>query len=185
MPRDKRQLLEDIAIVILSVFAAVFIAKSGFIHRFVEIAGGFFYLGSFFAGMFFTSIFTTAPAIAILGEFSQTYPIPLVAFIGGLGAMLGDYIIFRFARDRVAEDVRYVVSHTPLKRMNKIFETKIVRYLTPFIGALIIASPLPDETGLVLLGFSRISTVLFLPLSFAMNSAGIYIIGLVARAVGW
>jgi hypothetical protein len=49
------------------------------------------------------------------------------------------------------------------------------------VGAIIIASPLPDELGLALLGVSTLSRPQFFLLSFAMNSLGIFIILLVAQ----
>ena len=60
---------------------------------------------------------------------------------------------------------------------------RIFRWLIAFLGALIIASPLPDELGLTMMGFSKIKTSLFIPISFLLNSLGILIIGLIAKAV--
>jgi hypothetical protein len=55
----------------------------------------------------------------------------------------------------------------------------------PVVGAVIIASPLPDELGLALLGFSRIDRRYFFAISYTMNFIGIVLIGLAARGMGW
>jgi len=51
-------------------------------------------------------------------------------------------------------------------------------------GMLIIVSPLPDEIGLVMLGMSHLSLMRFVPLSFAANAGGIYLIALAAQRLG-
>ena len=41
------------------------------------------------------------------------------------------------------------------------------------LGAAIIASPLPDEIGLSLMGMSKTRVAVLIPVSFAMNALGI------------
>ena len=67
--------------------------------------------------------------------------------------------------------------------MKALFKFKFFRWLTWLIGGLIIASPLPDELGISLLGFSKAKTSLFIVLSFVFNFLGILFIGWVARAL--
>ena len=57
----------------------------------------------------------------------------------------------------------------------------LFRFMTPLLGVLIIASPLPDEIGLALLGFSRAKTFQILPIAFIMNFIGIYAIAVIAH----
>jgi hypothetical protein len=59
----------------------------------------------------------------------------------------------------------------------------LTRYLLPLLGGLAIASPLPDEIGVPLLGLARISTPRFLTIVYGLHFAGIYAIGLAARAL--
>jgi len=47
----------------------------------------------------------------------------------------------------------------------------------------VVASPIPDELGLAMMGLSKMRTSLFVPVSLVMNSAGILLVGLVARAL--
>ena len=46
----------------------------------------------------------------------------------------------------------------------------------PFLGAIIIASPLPDELGLVMLGDSKLKYREIAIISYVLNTAGILLI---------
>jgi hypothetical protein len=48
---------------------------------------------------------------------------------------------------------------------------------------LIIASPFPDELGLMLMGLSKTNTKVFILLSFVLNFIGILVMGLLLRRV--
>lgn len=140
---------------------------------------------SLVAGVFFTSLITTAPAIAVLGELSIESNLFTIALVGALGAVAGDYLIFAFVRDRVSNDATYLLRGPRFRRMFHVFSQPHFRRVLPFVGALIIASPFPDELGLVLLGFARIDRRYFFAISYSMNFFGILLIGLVARGLGW
>src|SRR3990167_7131268 len=56
-------------------------------------------------------------------------------------------------------------------------------WVIPALGAVIIASPLPDELGLIMMGLSHIRTATFIVLSFMMNAAGIFAIATAAQAL--
>ena len=178
-------LTEDIVIVILSIFAAVVLVETQILTRLLASAQEYKLFGSFFAGLFFTSIFTTTPSIVALGEISQMQPVLHVAFLGALGALIGDLIIFRFIKDRLSDHLMEMMKHqiagTKLKFRHHL---TFFRYVTFFIGALIIASPLPDEIGIGLLGLSKMNMKWFVPVAFIGNFIGIACIGLIANSLG-
>ena len=182
--RTRNHILHDLGIIGASFFVAFWLQSSGLIDRFVGATGGMFWLESIVAGMFFTSAFTTAPAIVLLGNLVQHSSPVTVAFFGGLGAMVGDLIIFRFFRDAFSEDFFYLIGRHERGRILHIFRTKLFRWFTPFVGALIVASPLPDELAMVLMGFSRTNTRIVIVFSYVANTVGILVIGLAARALG-
>ena len=101
MNKKKKQLFQDITLLIISVCFAVFIVRTGIAHEFILSLGSLRWLGVFLAGAFFTSMFTTAPSIVLLSELAQTTSLPALAILGGIGAVLGDYLIFYFVRDRI------------------------------------------------------------------------------------
>lgn len=171
-----KQIVEDLLVILLSIFAAIFISEVGLTSHLPGIFGGFGFLGVFVSGIGFTSVFTTAPSLTILSAFAGEMSPAVVAVIGGLGATFGDYVIFRFIRDRVYEDIKYLMKITHMSKYKAVFNTRLFHFFTPFVGALIISSPFPDEIGLTILGFSKIQTGVFLPLLFVLNSFGIFLI---------
>ncbi len=180
----KNHILEDIGLVVLSVLVAIILVRTDILITLLATSAQMERLGSFIAGMFFTSVFTTAPAIATLSEIAQANSLFRTAFFGALGAVTGDLIIFRFVRDRFSEDITELIGHKRGRhRFNALFKLRFFRWLTFLAGGLIIASPLPDELGIGLLGFSKMKTLLFIPLSFTFNFIGIIIIGIIARAM--
>lgn len=58
---------------------------------------------------------------------------------------------------------------------------KVFRWITFFLGALVISSPLPDELGLAMMGLSKAKMSTLIPVSLIFNSLGILAIALVAR----
>jgi len=177
-------LLQDVVIIILSIFVAIILVKTEVLVRLLASAKELEILGSFIAGMFFTSIFTTAPAIVALGEIANANSVLITALFGGMGALVGDLIIFKFIKDRLSEHLLELIKHqSGGKRLRVLFKLKYFRWLTFLAGGFIIASPLPDELGISLLGFSKMRTSLFMVLSFSFNFVGIVLVGLIAKAL--
>lgn len=173
----------DVALIVVSVIFALYWLKTGTIERLINSAGEFEILSSLISGMFFTSIFTTAPAIVILGKLGQTEPLWVVAVMGAFGAMLGDLLIFRFVKDSLVKDVRTLVSLAHPHRWRGIFHLKFFRWFIAFLGAMVIASPLPDELGITMMGLAKTDGKAFILVSFVMNFIGIVGIVLLARAL--
>ena len=175
--------MRDLGIIILSIVIAIILVKTGAFKSLLTSTQELRFIGSFVAGIFFVSVFTAAPATVVLAEIAQSNSIFWVAFFGGIGALVGDLIIFRFIKDRLSEDFLYLIKKSKSERLISIFQLKLFRWLIPFIGALIVASPLPDELGLTMMGLSKMKTSLFIPLSFLLNFLGIMTVGLIAKAL--
>jgi hypothetical protein len=177
----RRHVLQDLVILAASFLFAAYIIQADVVHLLFMQVETSVATASFIAGMFFTSIVTTAPAIAVLSGLSEEGNLLLVAIMGGLGAVVGDYLIFTFVRDRVSADIAHMLSRRTMGRMRTLFRRPTFKWLLPFMGGLILASPLPDELGLALLGAAKLPTRYFVPLSFTFNAAGILLIGVVSR----
>lgn len=169
--------------VVVGIIVAIFLIQSDFINNFITSLDGLRWLGMILAGIFFTSLFTTAPAIAVLGVFALNSPIWEVVLFGGIGAVIGDFIIFSFVRGRVYKELEFLLSEPSKNRIPLIFKKELFKFLLPFIGALFIASPLPDEMGVAMLGISNISKKNFFILVFLLHSFGIFVVVSLARAV--
>jgi hypothetical protein len=183
MNQKKKGLIRDLIIIAFSIFIAILLAETGVLKNLITSTQQTRFLGSFVAGILFTSIFTTAPATVALGEIAQSGSVVAVAIIGGLGALIGDLIIFHFVRDRISQDFSYLVKISKSQKLVSFFKPRIFSWLISLVGALIVASPFPDEIGLAMMGLTKMKTSLFMPLSFLLNSGGILIIGLVAKSL--
>lgn len=180
--KDKRQrknafaLLRDVVMIAIGIITAILLSKLGVIDSILSIFRDYYIVASFISGMFFTSIFTLAPASIALVHISETAPTVGVFFWGGLGAMFGDLILFLFIRDRFADDLKKVFRPSSTKFILKSLHFGFMRWLSPVIGAIIIASPLPDEFGITLLGMSKMKVIVLMPIAFVMNMLGIYLL---------
>ena len=87
--------------------------------------------------------------------------------------MVGDLTIFFLVRDRFAEDIVEVLKISKSKKIIHFFKKGFFRWLSPVIGAIIIASPLPDEIGITMMGLSKTKLSLLIPISFIMNFIGV------------
>lgn len=165
----------DIVIIILSIIAGILMSYFGFVDW---ILGVFHYpiIASFIAGIFFTSLLTISPASIVIADLG-TRGAPLeIAFFGALGAVVGDMILFFFIKDKVsleiAELLKNKIEHYHLDRMH----SKYARWVLPALGAFIIASPLPDELGIMLMGAAKMKTRNLIPVSFVMNFIGVLLV---------
>ena len=180
---DRGKLLRDIVIIALSIVITVLLIRIGALQEFLSVAQEAAIIGSFIAGIFFTSVFTLAPAAIALAEISQHAPPMAVALWGGLGAACGDLVLFLFVRDVFSRDLSEALPMRHIRRYLSPLHYGSARWILPFVGALIIASPLPDELGIGLMGLSKIRPWQFVIVSFVMNAIGIYGIAIVARAI--
>ncbi len=178
----RKRILLDLGIIAASIFVAGFFAQSELIKSIVVANESMYLLNSFVAGLFFTSVFTTAPAMVALGGLSAIHPPIIVALIGALGALIGDLVIFNFIKGHISEDISYLLSKAKSRRIKHLFHYRFMRWSLAILGALIIASPLPDELGLTLMGLSKMSTVRFMIISYVFNFIGIIVIGFVVRS---
>ncbi|HLD01789.1 MAG TPA: hypothetical protein VJC10_02835 [Patescibacteria group bacterium] len=174
MDSGSGKLVRDGVIILLSVCIAILLAKTGTIDAVLHSFNGSFALTAFLAGILFTSVFTTPIGIAsfiVLGI--DGYNPFVVALVGALGSLLGDSIIYRFVKIDIVDDIEFIEEKSGFKRVLHIFRKKKYRWITPFLGALIIASPLPDELGIGMLAVSKIKFKYFLIVSYVLNFFGI------------
>ncbi|MFA6095384.1 MAG: hypothetical protein WC767_00900 [Candidatus Paceibacterota bacterium] len=179
----RRRLLKDLLIVAVSIAFAAYIGESAFLAGIFDFARGHIVLSAFIAGMFFTSIFTTVPAMVFLGKLALAGDPTVIALVGGVGAAIGDLIIFRFIRDHLEQDIGSLFSTSTRMKFSHIFEYRFFRWSMAVLGALVISSPLPDELGLAMMGMTKMRTVVFIPISLVFNTLGILVIGYAARAL--
>lgn len=142
------------------------------------------YFGTFVSGILFTYGFTAAPATAVFLILAKGQNILISGLIGGLGALVGDMIIFRFIRHSFADEIEKLSQEKVINHINNKMPNLLKKYLVPVLAGFIIASPLPDEIGVSLMAVSRsISTKIFYILSYTLNTAGIFVILFIGKAI--
>lgn len=168
---------KNLSIVFLSIVLAIIIYKNEAFHSFLLHLGNLGYIGAFISGMFFVWTFTAATSALILLILAESLSPIEIGLIAGLGAVVGDLLIFRLVKDGLADEIEDIYNHVDHKKhFKKLFHSKYFNWMLPVLGAVIIASPLPDEVGVSLMGISKMGTIKFATLSYILNSIGIFLI---------
>lgn len=174
----------DILVLLLGIIIAVVIVKTGILKEILMVTKGILFVDSFISGLFYTSGFTTPIAFVALSELAVNSSLLNVAFFGALGAVVGDVLIFKFLRDRIDKDIVFILkSNSLMKRVKAVFHLKLFRWVSFFIGGLILAAPLPDELGLAFMGLSKTKTWVFVIISFAFKFTSILLIVWIVKNV--
>lgn len=174
---------KNTSLLLVSLVALYYLANKPTVDNIIRSVGELGYLGAFITGIFFVSTFTVAPAAVVLYHLAD-YLHPLeVALLAGAGAMVGDYIIFRFMKDRIFDELRPLLRLFKKMHVKALFKSPYFGWVLPFTGALIIASPFPDEVGVSMLGMSKVRTWQFFLLALCLNAVGIFLIVTAARAL--
>ena len=178
-----RHFFKDSFILIGGIFVAVLLVQLGSVERFIEATRNFQIFTSIVGGMFFTSVLTIAPASVALVAISQSMPGFLVAFWGACGAAIVDYILLSFVRNGVERDVEGLMKPALRRKVISLFHFGFLKWVVIVLGAFMIMSPLPDEIGIALLGFSKIRPRHLFLLTFVLHFFGIWALVSVAGAI--
>lgn len=178
----KPHLARDLLIIAVSISSAVYLAQNHVIAGMLS-GDGFVTVEAFVAGVFFTSLLTIAPAGVALADMMQFSSPVQVALWGAAGAVVGDLLLFFFVRDVVSRDLIMLLRGPWLHKLRVLFRTPFLAWAVPVAGALVIASPLPDEIGIAMLGLSRTDLRFLIPISYAMNFLGILLLASAVQAL--
>ena len=176
--KHKKFKYKNLVVLFISIAIALALWQIESFHEFLLDLGMAGDLGAFIAGILFVWIFTMPTALLILLTLSQSGTLsPIeIGIIAGAGAVLGDLVIFKFVRDGLSSEIEELYQEYGPKHLQHVLNSKYFHWTLPIIGAIMIASPLPDELGVSLLGISKMRSYNFILLSFFLNSLGIYTI---------
>ena len=91
--------------------------------------------------------------------------------------MLSDITIFHFIRSKsLTDEIAHFFAYFGGNKIKHLLHSKYFSWTLPVLGAIIIASPLPDEFGIGLMGISKLKTYQFILLSFILNAVGIMLV---------
>lgn len=187
----------NLILLIVSVVVAYFLLQAPQFYDFVAGLENFGYIGVFVTGILFSYGMTAAPATASLFLLGRNLNIFLVVLIGGTGAVISDYLIFKFVRYKLLKEIKLLskeindkskpISNLLLSeqvRINmwkKISGSRVWKRVIPVIAGFILASPLPGEIGSALLGAVKYERKKFILFSYLLNLAGIFAIVVLAK----
>lgn len=161
---------KNIILLALSLLVAALIAQTATFHAWLLSLGGFSYLGIFIAGMLFAITFTALPSTVVLLSLATLINPWQVALIGALGAALTDFFVFHVVQSHVGSEVKAWAGVKKHAHLWRLFHTKYFNWVLLILGAAIIASPLPDDLGISLLGLTKIKTYQLVILSLISNT---------------
>jgi hypothetical protein len=168
---------------VLAIVLAYVIFSNPSVANYVSSIENIGYIGIFIAGMLLPLGFTAPFAIGLFVTLNVEH-IFILSLVAGFGAMLSDLLIFYFIRLSFMDEikrlertklVREVENHT-IHHLKKHFKI----YLMYIFAGFIIASPLPDEVGVVMLaGLTKIRQSIFIPMSYVLHVLGILLLLLI------
>ena len=180
----RKKLIRDVVLILLSIIIAIWLYQLKPLEELLKsISGINFAIGAFLAGIFFASTFTVAMASSVFLMLAKTHNILAIALVGGLGAFVGDSLIFKFLRDDLIADFEYLEKHFEGRIAKRIIHSKLIFWFLPIIAAFMIITPLPDEVGLLLLASIKLKYHRFFLLSFPLNTVGIFILSVLGKII--
>lgn len=190
----------NILFLIASILLAWWILKSAGMLKAIPELQKLGYVGIFFVGILYSSTLTAAPATAILHVSSRVMDPFITSLIAACGSVTGDYMLFRFVKENLIEEAKklseelntkFLYRLEPLSRLifTRSFRIKLFKLsrserwksLLPIASAIIIASPLPDELGVALLGAAKYEKKKFILFSYVSNFLGILFISYLGK----
>ncbi len=172
-----------LTLIVISVFVAIFLASNETFKGWLTSLGSLEYIGALLAGSLFVSSFTAAISIVLIGIMSDNINPMALALIGGVGAVMGDYLVFKFVKSHLQDELIMLFGKQETNYVKHILKSKYIAWMLPILGGFIIASPLPDELGVSLLGMSKMSDAKFILISYISNAIGILMIASVASVI--
>ena len=167
---------KGITLIFISIFLTIFLSKYNFLNELLFNLRHTPLLGSFIAGILYVSASTAALGILMLSDLSKTlHPIE-IAIVAGLGGVVADFVLFRFFKGDLIGEITPIYNKLGGKHLTRLMYHKYFRWSLPIVGAIIIASPFPDELGISLMGLSRIKNYQFVLLSLVLDITGVFLL---------
>ncbi|OGG19220.1 hypothetical protein A2721_00075 [Candidatus Gottesmanbacteria bacterium RIFCSPHIGHO2_01_FULL_47_48] len=173
-PKKARRVIFHSLLFALSLIAAIILLESRWIHQLIEFSqGAGFLLAALVAGFFFSSIFTSAVATITLFVLGQNHHPLIVSAVAAVGTAFADGLILKFIRDDVIVDLELLTSPFTRNLPHHLLQSSLLHLPLTILAAVVIASPLPDELGITILGLIKFKPKNFFLLTFFLNFLGI------------
>lgn len=173
----RRYHYKNLAYLGISVVVGLILLQTFPFRALVFHLGNLGYIGAFVGGILFVSTYTVSIGTVILLLLTGSINPILIGLVAGIGAVIGDLVIFQYIRNKgLISEIKHFFEFFGGDRLIHLIHSKYFSWTLPVLGAIIVASPLPDEMGIGLMGISKLKTSQFILLSFALNAMGIFLI---------
>jgi hypothetical protein len=140
------------------------------------------YFGTFIAGLLYPYAFTSAAGTAILIIIAKEQNLFMAGIIASSGAFISDIIIFFFVKCTFSKEMQGLSKEAFVQNLSKLIPDSIRAYLLASFAAVLIASPLPTEIGIMLMAsIKKITTKKFVAIIYFLHVAAIFVILLISK----
>ncbi|MBS3088887.1 hypothetical protein J4402_03865 [Candidatus Pacearchaeota archaeon] len=172
---------------VLISLLSYFIFKDPLVAAEISKLQSFSYFGVFISGMFFAFGFSAPLAIGFL-IVSNPQNLLLAAFAGGAGALISDMLIFKFIKvsfmDEFEKLEKTKIVRESVFMIKTHFRKRVVHYILYAFAGILIATPLPDQIGIILLaGLTSVKPKFLAVMSFVIHTSAIYLILLASSSL--
>lgn len=167
---------KGLTLVFISILLTIFLSKYNFLNEFLFNLRNTPFLGSFLAGILYVSASTAALGILMFSDLAKTLSPIEIAIVAGLGGAVADFVLFRFFKGDLISEITPIYNKLGGRHITRLMYHKYFRWSLPIVGAIIIASPFPDELGISLIGVTKIKNYQFFLLSLFLDIGGVFLL---------
>ena len=169
-----------IILLIVTIILSYIVFRNPSISDYISHLGNLGYFGVFLGGILFAFGFTAPFSVGLFILLNPTN-IWLAGIIGGFGALISDSLIFKFIKISFEDEFNRLKKTKTIKSIGFMIHRSVGEtikvYLMYVFAGILIASPLPDEIGVIMLaGLTKINFNVLAILSFILNTSGIFLI---------
>ncbi len=167
---------KGLTLIFISIILTILLSKNDSLNQSIFNASRIPILGSFIAGILYVSASTAPFGVFLLLGLSKTLSAIEIAIVAGLGGVVADFVLFRFFKGDIVKEITPIYNKLGGQHVTKLMRHRFLRWSLPIVGAIIIASPFPDEIGISLMGISKIKTYQFVLLSLFLDIGGVFLL---------
>lgn len=153
----------------------IFLSKNPTFSSLISSIGSLRFIGAVIGGALFVCTFTISLGALILFELAKNVSPLEIGIFAAIGAVFTDFVVFKFVKNNLTNEIEELYEQVSGHHIRKVIHSKFFGWALPVVGAIIMASPFPDEIGVSLMGISKMSHLKFIVLSFILNAIGIII----------
>ncbi len=169
----------------ISLIIALYLIQNEAFGNLLQHLGNWGYLGAFLGGILFVCTFTISIGAVILFILANNgLSIWEISFFATLGQVTFDFTVFQLIKEPgLGDELEYLFKSLGGNKLKHLFRTKYFSWTLPVMGAIILASPLPDELGVTLMGISKMKLSRFLLVAFILDFIGVFLVVAAAKLI--